>query len=165
MPDQALVNIGERASSLATTIRNMHRNLYDIQDSVHPIEPVIADIRTLLLGLREKLNAGGSAEAADLAQTLGSIKSLEELYYSARRLEQLSVDIANAPSVQDRGELESQWDRCCRGLLDLTHPVSQTLDSLCDMAKCWPPVVLPAADPVPGGEAGADAGTRTQKAS
>ena len=162
MPDQALVNIGDRARSLAATIRNIHTDLYDIQDAAYPIAPVIASILTLLLGLREKLNAGELA-GESLRQTLDSVKSLETFYYSARRLEKLSGDIANKPSVHDRGELESQWDERCRGLLDLTNPVSQILDSLSDMASSWPPVVLPAAGSVRGGEAsaGADAGTRS----
>jgi hypothetical protein len=161
MPDQAPVDISVLASSLAHTLRTIHSYLYNIQDTADPIPSVIASTQTLLLGLREKLYAVGLTGAEE-NQTLNSMKNLERFYHSAKRLEKISDDIANDPSVQDRGILGTQWDECCENLLALVYPVSQTLFSLSDMASDWPPVAVPTAGQVREGEtdAGADTGMR-----
>jgi hypothetical protein len=159
MPDQALVNISVLANSLASTLRTIHNYLYDIQDTADPVESIIASIHTLLLGLREKLYAGELA-GEEYNQTLKGIKDLERLYHSARRLKKVSDDIANNSSTQDRGILETRWDECSEDLLTLIHPVSQTLDSLSDMASTWPPVALPTEGQVREGETNAGADSR-----
>jgi hypothetical protein len=161
MPDQAPVDISVLARSLARTLRTIHSYLYNIQDTADPIPSVIASTQTLLLVLREKLYAVGSTGAEE-EQTLNSMKNLERFYHSARRLEKISDDIANEPSVQNRGILGTQWDECCENLLALVYPVSQTLFSLSDMASGWSPVAVPTAGQVREGEsdAGADTGMR-----
>jgi len=106
MPDQAPVDISALASSLARTLRTIHNYLYNIQDTADPIASLIDSTHTLLSGLREKLYAGLTGEEEN--QTLNSMKSLERFYHSAKRLEKISDDIANDPSVQDRGILGTQ---------------------------------------------------------
>jgi hypothetical protein len=159
MPDQTPVNISVLASELASTLRTIHNYLYDIQDIADPVEAVIASTRTLLSGLRENLYTRELTPEED-NQTTNGIKDLERFYHSARRLKKVSDDIANNPSTQDRGILGTQWDECSEDLLTLIRPVSQTLDSLSDMASEWPPVALPTEGQVQEGAANAGADSR-----
>jgi hypothetical protein len=162
MPDQEPVNISVLADELASTLRTMHDFLYDIQDTAGPVASVRERTRTLISGLRKKLNARELEIAAEEKQIQNSLNSLEKLFHCIKRLEKVSDDIAKKPSVHDLGILGTQWDECCEKLLTLIYPVSQTLDSLSDMAKEWPPVAVPAAGQVREGEtnAGADARIR-----
>lgn len=160
MPDQEPVNISALAGELASTLRTMHGFLYNIQYTAGPVAPVRERTHTLISGLREKLNARELETTAEEDQLQNSLRNLEEFFHCAKRLETISDDIAKKPSAQDRGILRAQWDECCEKLLTLIYPVSQTLDSLNDMAEEWLPVAVPAAGQVREGEANAGAGTR-----
>ena len=160
MPEQEPVDISALASELANTLRTIHDFLYDMQDTVGPIASLRARTRTLISGLREKLNARELEIAAEEDQIKNSLKNLEKLFHCIRRLEKISDDIAKKPGVHDLGILGDQWDECCEKLLDLIYPVSQTLASLNDMAKEWPPVAVPAAGQMREGETNAGAGTQ-----
>jgi len=159
MPDPATIDVSVLASSLASTLKTIHNYLYDIQDAADPVKSIIASTHTLLLGLREKLNAETLTVEED-EQTSNDINTLERFYHSARRLNKVSDDIAINQSVQDRFILGTQWDQCCRDLLALVRPVSKDLVSLSDMARDWPPVALPTADQLREGETNTGADTR-----
>jgi hypothetical protein len=156
MPDQKSVDIGGEAKTLARTIRDINQSLYlpDTLYKADAITPVRGRTYTLLFGLREKLKASGSTPEI-FEQVKDAIKSLEAFYYPVLQLENLSDRLAGNPSVQVRGELESQWRDCCRSLLDLSDPVSRNLDSLSEMAEGWTAVPVPAVDPAAAGEASA----------
>jgi hypothetical protein len=128
MPDAEPVNISAWAKSIGNTLRNLHAPLYAADFNSNAIKPVMQYSLQLLLELRKERRTHISTDTQSIV--INSTRNLEELYGNCQQLTTISDDLADQPSVKDRGELRQQWIDCRQALLNKLVTVADSLDML-----------------------------------